>query len=48
MQPADRISSYPSLTALEEGTILLIDKPAGWTSFDGQTLQCPEGYEEID
>lgn len=34
MQPADRISSYPSLTALEEGTILLIDKPAGWTSFD--------------
>lgn len=27
-------SSSTSLAALEEGSILLIDKPAGWTSFD--------------
>lgn len=34
MQPTDMDSSSTSLASLEEGSILLIDKPAGWTSFD--------------
>jgi len=34
MQSTEMDSSSTSLAALEEGSILLIDKPAGWTSFD--------------
>jgi len=34
MQSTEMDSSSTSLPALEEGSILLIDKPAGWTSFD--------------
>jgi len=34
MQPNEEDATSYSLAALEEGTILLIDKPAGWTSFD--------------
>jgi len=34
MQPTESDATSYSLAALEEGSILLIDKPAGWTSFD--------------